>query len=269
MKFASTNKTKPNLLYNPTKRLSAVLLLMVFLFCAVLCKTFFVMVVDSKNLQVKALSQWLRDVPTDAPRGSILDKNGKVLASTSTRYNLYVRPSDTSDKEGVARVLCDTFGYDYETTLQKISKRTSEVTVATKVTKEELSKVYASGLDGIYYSEDNFRYYPYGDFMTQVLGFCSSDGYGQTGIESYYDKYLTGVNGQILTESDLIGRKSGDGNSYYLPAIDGMNVVTTLDAGIQSIVEGAVRNAVAKFSPKGVMCAVMDYTSGGIVALCE
>ena len=269
MKFASTNKTKPNLLYNPTKRLSAVLLLMVFLFCAVLCKTFFVMVVDSKNLQVKALSQWLRDVPTDAPRGSILDKNGKVLASTSTRYNLYVRPSDTSDKEGVARVLCDTFGYDFETTLQKISKRTSEVTVATKVTKEELAKVYASGLDGIYYSEDNFRYYPYGDFMTQVLGFCSSDGYGQTGIESYYDKYLTGVNGQILTESDLIGRKSGDGNSYYLPAIDGMNVVTTLDAGIQSIVEGAVRNAVAKFSPKGVMCAVMDYTSGGIVALCE
>lgn len=269
MKFASTNKTKPNLLYNPTKRLSAVLLLMVFLFCAVLCKTFFVMVVDSKNLQVKALSQWLRDVPTDAPRGSILDKNGKVLASTSTRYNLYVRPSDTSDKKGVARVLCDTFGYDFETTLQKISKRTSEVTVATKVTKEELAKVYASGLDGIYYSEDNFRYYPYGDFMTQVLGFCSSDGYGQTGIESYYDKYLTGVNGQILTESDLIGRKSGDGNSYYLPAIDGMNVVTTLDAGIQSIVEGAVRNAVAKFSPKGVMCAVMDYTSGGIVALCE
>ena len=269
MKFASTNKTKPNLLYNPTKRLSAVLLLMVFLFCAVLCKTFFVMVVDSKNLQVKALSQWLRDVPTDAPRGSILDKNGKVLASTSTRYNLYVRPSDTSDKAGVARVLCDTFGYDFETTLQKISKRTSEVTVATKVTKEELAKVYASGLDGIYYSEDNFRYYPYGDFMTQVLGFCSSDGYGQTGIESYYDKYLTGVNGQILTESDLIGRKSGDGNSYYLPAIDGMNVVTTLDAGIQSIVEGAVRNAVAKFSPKGVMCAVMDYTSGGIVALCE
>lgn len=269
MKFASTNKTKPNLLYNPTKRLSAVLLLMVFLFCAVLCKTFFVMVIDSKNLQVKALSQWLRDVPTDAPRGSILDKNGKVLASTSTRYNLYVRPSDTSDKEGVAMVLCDTFGYDFETTLQKISKRTSEVTVATKVTKEELAKVYASGLDGIYYSEDNFRYYPYGDFMTQVLGFCSSDGYGQTGIESYYDKYLTGVNGQILTESDLIGRKSGDGNSYYLPAIDGMNVVTTLDAGIQSIVEGAVRNAVAKFSPKGVMCAVMDYTSGGIVALCE
>lgn len=270
MKFASTNnQTKPNLLYNPTKRLSAVLLLMVFLFCAVLCKTFYVMVVESKSLQVKALSQWLRDVPTDAVRGSIVDKNGKVLASTSTRYNLYVRPSDTRDKEGVARVLCDVFGYDYDSTLAKISKRASEVTVATKVTKEELGRIYESGLDGIYYSEDNFRYYPYGDFLTQVLGFCSSDGYGQTGLESYYDKYLTGVDGQILTESDLIGRKAGTGASYYLPAIDGMSVVTTLDAGIQSIVEGAVRNAVAKFNPKGIACAVMDYTSGGIVALCE
>lgn len=270
MKFASTDnkQTKPNLLYNPTKRLSAVLLLMVFLFCAVFCKMFAVMIAQGSTLQVKALGQWLRDVPTDAVRGSIVDKNGKILASTTTRYNLYVRPSDTSDKEGVAKVLCDVFGYEYESTLEKISKRTSEVTVATKVTKEELNRIYASGLGGIYYSEDNFRYYPYGDFMTQVLGFCSSDGYGQTGIESYYDKYLTGVDGQILSESDLIGRKIGE-SGYYLPSIDGMNVVTTLDAGIQSIVEGAVRNAVAKFNPKGVACAVMDYTTGGIVALCE
>lgn len=140
MKFASTNKTKPNLLYNPTKRLSAVLLLMVFLFCAVLCKTFFVMVVDSKNLQVKALSQWLRDVPTDAPRGSILDKNGKVLASTSTRYNLYVRPSDTSDKEGVARVLCDTFGYDFETTLQKSQSARAKSRLQRKSPRKNLPK---------------------------------------------------------------------------------------------------------------------------------
>ena len=270
MKFASTNKkTNPNLLYNPTKRLSTVLLLTVFLFVAVFCKMIAVMVAQGSSLQVKALGQWLRDVPTDAVRGSILDKNGKVLASTSTRYNLYVRPSDATDKEGVARVLCDVFGYEYESTLQKVSKRTSEVTVATQVTKEELTKVYDSGLSGIYYSEDNHRYYPYGDFMTQVLGFCSSDGFGQTGIESYYDKYLTGVDGQILSETDLIGRRIGDGAKYYLPAIDGMNVETTLDSGIQAIVEGAVRNAVAKFNPKGVECIVMDYTNGGIVALCE
>lgn len=269
MKFASEKQTKPNLLYNPTKRLSAILLLMVFLFSAIFAKMFAVIVVEGESLQVKAVDQWLRDVPTDAPRGNILDKNGKILASTATKYNLYVRPSNTPDKEGVAKLLCEVFGYEYQSTLSKISKRTSEVTVATKVTKEQLNIVYASGLKGIYYSEDNFRYYPYGDFMTQVLGFCSSDGFGQTGLESYYDKYLTGINGKILTETDLVGRSLDGGLSYYLPSVSGLDLKTTLDAGIQSIVEGAVRNAVAKFNPKGVACIVMDYSTGGIAALCE
>lgn len=269
MKFASEKQTKPNLLYNPTKRLSAILLLMVFLFSAIFAKMFAVIVVEGESLQVKAVNQWLRDVPTDAPRGNIVDKNGKILASTATRYNLYVRPSNTPDKEGVAKLLCEVFGYEYQSTLSKISKRTSEVTVATKVTKEQLNIVYASGLKGIYYSEDNFRYYPYGDFMTQVLGFCSSDGFGQTGLESYYDKYLTGINGKILTETDLVGRSLDGGLSYYLPSVSGLDLKTTLDAGIQSIVEGAVRNAVAKFNPKGVACIVMDYSTGGIAALCE
>lgn len=261
-------KSDINHLYNPTKRLPAVLLLVVFLFVAVFVKMFAVIILDGGKLQMKAIDQWLRDLPTDAPRGSILDRNGNVLASTSTRYNLYVRPSATSDKPAVAKLLSNVFGYDYEKTLEKISKRTSEVTVATQVTKEQLNIVYESGLSGIYYSEDNHRYYPYGDFMTQVLGFCSTDGFGQTGLEAYYNKYLTGVNGQIMTETDLIGKELGAG-TYYLPSIPGMNVITTLDSGIQRIVDGAIAKAVAMFKPKGVACIVMDYDTGGVVALSE
>ncbi len=261
-------KSDINHLYNPTKRLPAVLLLVVFLFVAVFIKMFAVIILDGGKLQMKAIDQWLRDLPTDAPRGSILDRNGNVLASTSTRYNLYVRPSATSDKPAVAKLLSNVLGYDYEKTLEKISKRTSEVTVATQVTKEQLNTVYESGLSGIYYSEDNHRYYPYGDFMTQVLGFCSTDGFGQTGLEAYYNKYLTGVNGQIMTETDLIGKELGAG-TYYLPSIPGMNVITTLDSGIQRIVDGAIAKAVAMFKPKGVACIVMDYDTGGVVALSE
>ncbi len=253
--------------YNPTKRLPAVILLVVFLFAAVFAKMVAVMIFDGAHLQSKAMEQWLRDVPTDAPRGSIVDTNGKILAATATRYNLYVRPNDAPDKPAVARLLCDVFGYEYESTLEKISKRTSEVTVATGATKDELNRVYSSGLKGIYYAEDNYRYYPYGDFMTQALGFCSSDGFGQTGLEAYYDKYLTGVNGRILTESD-IGRNIG-GATYYQPPVAGLTLVTTLDSGIQRIVNGAVQAAVAKFNPKAVQCIVMDYTTGGIAALAE
>lgn len=263
-----THKKEINRQYNPTKRLPAVLLLVVFLFALVFGKMIAVMIFEGESLQSKAMDQWLRDVPTDAPRGSIVDSNGKILAATATRYNLYVRPGDAPDKPAVARLLSEVFGYDYQSTLEKISKRASEVTVATGATKEQLDRVYNSGLRGIYYGEDNFRYYPFGDFMTQVLGFCSSDGFGQTGLEAYYDKYLAGVNGRLLSQTDLVGRNIGD-SAYYQPPIEGLTLVTTLDSGIQRIVDGAIASAVAKFDPKAVQCIVMNYKTGGIAALGE
>lgn len=243
-------------------------MLIVFLFCAVFVKLVFVMIVDSADLQKKAIGQWLRSVPTDAPRGDILDRNGEPLALTATRYNVYVRPNAVTDKSAVARLISEIFGYDYDETLKKISKSASEITVATKATKEQLNALFDSGLGGIYYSEDNLRYYPYGDFMTQVLGFTSADGVGQTGIEAYYDKYLKGVNGKILTETDLVGRELG-GSDYYMPYVRGMNVNTTLDATIQRIVEGAVDKAVATYNPKRVACIVMNYENGEILSLAE
>ncbi|MBO5777522.1 MAG: stage V sporulation protein D [Clostridia bacterium] len=227
------------------------------------------MIVEGEELQVKALDQWTRDLPSDAPRGEILDRNGEILAGTSTRYNIYVRPNSVENKEELATIIASVLGYDKNKVLEKISKRVSEVTIATKVTKEDMSLLFESGVKGIYYSEDNFRYYPNGDFMTQVLGFTGADGNGQTGLESYYDKYLTGVNGSIITETDLIGRELEGGKSYYLPSISGLNVQTTLDARIQRIVEGVVEKAVALYDPKAVACLVMDYTNGEIISLAE
>ena len=263
---SSSNKIQS---YIPKKRLPAIIMSAVFLFSLIFVKLIFVMVVEGEELQVKALDQWTRDLPSDAPRGEILDRNGEILAGTSTRYNIYVRPNSVENKEELATIIASVLGYDKNKVLEKISKRVSEVTIATKVTKEDLSLLFESCVEGIYYSEDNFRYYPNGDFMTQVLGFTGADGNGQTGLESYYDKYLTGVNGSIITETDLIGRELEGGKSYYLPSISGLNVQTTLDARIQRIVEGIVEKAVALYDPKAVACLVMDYTNGEIISLAE
>ena len=269
MARSTSTSNKSTQSYLPKKRLLASILLAVFLFTLIFAKLIHVMLVEGKSLQVKALDQWTRDLPNDAPRGQILDRNGVVLAGTATRYNLYVRPNSATDKEGLAQCLAEVFGYDKDKVLEKISKKVSEVTVATKVTKEQMSALFDMGFDGLYYSEDNFRYYPYGDFMTQVLGFTGADGNGQTGLEAYYDKYLTGINGYILTETDLVGREIEGGENYYLPSISGLNLTTTLDSRVQEIVEGAVEKAVALYNPKAVACLVMDYTNGEIISLAE
>ena len=269
MARSTSTSNKSTQSYLPKKRLLASILLAVFLFTLIFAKLIHVMLVEGKSLQVKALDQWTRDLPNDAPRGQILDRNGVVLAGTATRYNLYVRPNSATDKEGLAKCLAEVFGYDKDKVLEKISKKVSEVTVATKVTKEQMSALFDMGFDGLYYSEDNFRYYPYGDFMMQVLGFTGADGNGQTGLEAYYDKYLTGINGYILTETDLVGREIEGGENYYLPSISGLNLTTTLDSRVQEIVEGAVEKAVALYNPKAVACLVMDYTNGEIISLAE
>ena len=257
------------IIHNPRKRLSAVLLLVAFSFLAVFAKLFTVMIVNGEELQLKAVSQWMRDVPTEAPRGRILDRNGTVLADTATRYNIYVRPNAVTDKPAVANLLSGVFGISYDDALAKVSKQASEVTVARGATKEQLDALYVSGLSGIYYGEDNLRYYPFGDFMTQVLGFAGFDGNGQTGLEAYYDKYLTGTNGKILTDTDLVGREIEGGGSYYIPSVAGMDVVTTLDATMQRIVQGALQKAVLTYNPKAAACIVMNYNTGEIAALAE
>ena len=244
------------------------MLLIAFSFAAVFAKLAFVMVANSEELGVKAASQWMRDVPTEAVRGKILDRNGVVLADTTTQYTVYVRPNALTDKEAVAQLLCTVFGYDFEETYAKISGHASEITVARGVTKEQLNALISSGQSGIYYGEDNLRTYPYGDFLTQALGFTGFDGNGQTGLEAYYDKYLTGTDGAILTSTDLVGREV-EGGTRYVPAVDGMNVVTTLDVTVQRIVEGALDNAVAQFAPKAASCVVMNYMTGEIIALAE
>ena len=245
------------------------MLLVAFSFCAVLAKLFYVTVVESGDLTAKAVSQWMRDVPLEAPRGKILDRNGEVLADTATRYNIYVRPNAVEDKEAVAVLIAEVFGYSREDALLLVSRQVSEVTVARGAEKSQLDTLMASGLKGIYYGEDNLRYYPFGDFMSQVLGVTGFDGNGQTGLEAYYDKYLTGRDGMLLTDTDLVGRELSEGGSSYIPAALGMDVVTTLDATVQRIAEGALRQAAAQFSPKAAACVVMDYTTGEIVALAE
>lgn len=258
-----------NLIYNPKPRLLTVFTLIVFFFTAILFKFLYVQVISSKKLQARAAEQWYRDLPLVARRGGIYDRNGITLADTATRYTIYVRPNAVENPKDVAAALSEYAGADYKKIYDKITKKgVGEITVAKKVEKENVLKIVEKNLKGIYVSEDGFRYYPYGDFMTQVLGFTNVDLQGQSGLESYYDKYLTGVNGSVLSEADLIGRGIG-GTRYYLPATSGCDLTLTVDFYIQSIVENTIKKAALATKAKRVSCLVMNPTTGEILAMAE
>ncbi|MEG1527644.1 MAG: penicillin-binding transpeptidase domain-containing protein [Clostridia bacterium] len=219
-------------------------------------------------MQAKALDQWTRDLPITARRGDIVDTNGVTLVTSQTCYGVYIRAKNILEPEKVASVLSQKLDVSYEGVLKKAkNKGVSEITIKRQVEAQTIAELREFNLEGVYFAEESSRYYVYGDFLTQVLGFVSVDSVGQTGIEAQYDKYLRGIDGQLLTQADLVGKELPEREMYYVPSVDGLQVTLTIDYSIQFAVENTLNAIMYNHSPKSVKCIVMDVTNGQILAL--
>ncbi len=250
------------------KRLFAVSLAIAFLFCVLFGRFFYVQVLWSEELGYRALDQWTREIPIVAERGKITDRNGVVLADNTTAYTVFARSNAVKDVEKTATLLAEALGKDRVTLYEKLTKKkASEVTVAKKITKDEVLKISDLALEGVYYSRDNLRFYPKGDALCQVLGFTSTDSVGTTGIEKYYDEYLAGKKGELLYETDLVGIEIEGSVASYLPAENGYNVELTIDYGIQEVVESSLEKVSKAYNPTSASCIVLDVNTFEILAL--
>lgn len=251
------------------KRLFALTLAAVFLFLAIFGRFFYVQVIEGEQLRAKALGQWTREVPVIAARGKILDANDVVLAENDATYSVFVRPNAVKDKEATAEILSQIFDLDEEALYEKMTgSRVSEITAVRHVEKVKTAQLEEYDLPGVYYARDNTRVYPYGSLLSRVLGFTSTDGAGLTGLEKYYDKYLTGIDGEIAYPADLVGAEI-EGEAVYYPATDGMNIRLTIDYGIQSIAESVMQSLYEDYSPSSAQVVVLDPDTFDILALAE
>lgn len=246
------------------------MVLIAFLFTVILFRLFYVEVIMQTTLRRRALDQWTRDVAITGERGLILDKNGEILVSNATTYTVYVRPVSVTDDEKTASALSSVLGVNYEKLLTKLKRKVSEVTVAKNVSSSDIAELRKiEGVDGVYYAQNIKRVYTFGEFLTQILGFTNVDGKGQSGLELYYDDALTGRDGYILTETDLVGRELSSSTTSFVYGESGSDVYLTIDAHIQTMAENAVRAAYEEYSPKRVSCIVMDPSDGSILAMAE
>ena len=209
-------------------------------------------------------------------RGTIYDSTGKnVLAISSTVETVTVNPGNISkeDKEKVAKKLSELFELDYETVLKKVTKRSSIETIVKQVEKEktdELRKWMEENeiLTGINIDEDTKRYYPNSTLASQIIGFCGSDNQGLDGIEAKYDEELKGEKGSIQRHTDAKGGEIGDEGENYVPAVDGNDLVLTIDLNIQSIVEKYLEEAcIDNECTDGGNVIVMNPQNGDILAM--
>ena len=226
--------------------------------------------VRNKYLSEKAQDLWERSFPLIAPRGLILDRNNNPVAINNPTYSIAVIPFQIENKEDTANKIAKIIHADYEDILNKISKKASIVRLhpeGRRISMEEANNVNELKLPGVYLINDNERYYPYGESMASLLGFVGIDNQGLAGVESYYDSYLTGVDGSLNYMMDAKGGLFKNISSRLVAPSDGLNLNLTIDMNIQNILEREMKNAWIKYNPKEIIALAMDPNNGEILAI--
>ena len=236
----------------------------------------YIQLVQGKELSKLAYEQQTLNRKINPKRGTIYDASGNnILAVSSTVETITVNPGNISDenKEKVAKALSNIFELDYETVLKKVKKRSSIETIIKKVDKEktdELRKWMEENniTNGINIDEDTKRYYPYNHLASQIIGFCGSDNQGLDGIEAKYDEELKGKQGTIQKHTDAKGGEIGEEGENYISAVDGNDLILTIDLTIQSIVEKYLEEAcIDNVCTDGGSIIVMNPQNGDILAM--
>ncbi|ADU27573.1 Peptidoglycan glycosyltransferase [Ethanoligenens harbinense YUAN-3] len=244
-------------------------------FAVLIVRLFILQVLDGPFYAQRAARQQLATVRISANRGSILDRNGKPLAQSATVWDVTVSPSyikTDAERNKTADALSRILAIDRQTLYNKINQRISYVVVAKRIEKptQELVADYIreNNIGYIGLVEDSKRYYPYGNFAGQVLGFTGTDDQGLAGVEAQYNSVLKGTSGKLVTAKNAHGTDMPYNYSAYEPPTDGDNVVLTIDEVVQHALENNLQQAVADNNVTNRVAAIaMNVNTGEILGM--
>lgn len=219
-----------------------------------------------------AAEQQTRDSVITAKRGTIYDRNMKVLAQSATAERVTINPQaieKSKNAEKVVKALVDILGVDEADVRQKISRTDRQsVVIAKQVEKSVADELRKQNLTGIHFEEDSKRYYPYGSLAAQVIGFTGSDNQGLEGLENVLNEQLSGIDGRIVAAKDVANNEMPYKYENYIAAQDGKGVVLTIDETIQRYTEKHLQQAYEEnLLGNGGAAIVMDPNTGEILAM--
>lgn len=273
---------------NVPKRTAVIAVILAAAGALLLLRILILQTVSYGKYQTKVRDEITTESSVKAKRGTIYDRNGKILAYNRTAYRLFISPRDIEAAqeerkddektqaemiaEGLARILGDEY---YEkvlheatytdkldrTILKNIVDDDIYDSIVAFITENDLSSQVHLGVGSV-------RAYPYGTLACHVIGFCNADGEGLYGLEYQYNDVLSGTDGKILKTYDAYGQEMEYDYETYVAAIDGCDIYTTIDVDIQlALDEQCNQSLINTGSRNGVCGIVMDPYTGGILAM--
>lgn len=196
-----------------------------------------------------------------------------LLATNRSLHLLYAEPFRLKDPLAAARSLAPILGEEPSVIADKLSKKDERYRVlARKLDDDARDKIEALKIEGVGFSEEDFRFYPEGSAGAQMLGFVGESERGRSGrygVEGWFDKELTGSQGFLESEKDPGGRAIAVGNRTVKPAKDGVDLVLTVDRTVQYVACRKLEEWVARHGAQRGSVVIMEPATGAVVALCN
>lgn len=212
---------------------------------------------------------WSRDIPFEAQRGEILDINNIALATNISAPTVYVVPRQIKDAKTTASKLASVLNASEEKIYEEITKKAVNVRISAgrKIEHELAKEIRALDLKGVYIGEDSKRYYPFGNYLSHVLGFTGIDNQGLMGLEQYYDEELSGTRGSVQFYANAKGERMNDMADDYQAPIDGYDLKLTANTKIQTIMERELDIAESTYNPDSIIAIAMNPNTGEILGM--
>lgn len=264
------------------KRIVFLLLFILILQFVIIGRYAYVQIIWSPKLQKLAQNQWTQDISIPAKRGMILDRNGTPLAISGNveKVDVYLKDLTNAVKnkkitvDDMAEKLSSVLGIQKATVLSKLNTKLSNgkppasVSIARMIEKDKTNKLRELKLPGVIITSDTKRYYPNGNFLSQVLGNVNVDGDGRAGLEYQYNNELKGIAGRLIGEIGANSKQMPNSiPKNYIAPKDGNDIVLTIDQSIEHFVEKALEKGLSDYKAKRISCIVMDVKTGEVLAM--
>lgn len=275
-KFSKTNR----------RRLLIVFLFVLVCFVCLIIRLVQINIADGDTYEKNVLTLLNYDGQTiPYKRGDITDRNGTVLATSEKIYNLVLDPyvitqsTDEKASEYAAEVLEEYFSIDQATVKKTLEEQPNSryVVLRRKMTYDEKKpyddflssedendqKIISAVSSGIWFEESYQRMYPFSTVACDLIGFTSGDDIGLWGIESYYDKMLSGTDGRkygYLNDDVDLQKVTEEPHN-------GKTIVSTVDINIQRIAEKYVSEFMQETGAKNVAALVMNPNNGEVLGM--
>ena len=269
-------------------RLAKIIIAFFMIFIILLLRLGWLQIVQGAELKEEMSRQLTANKTISPKRGTIYDSTGKALAISAQVDTVSIDPTkivveDEDEhtqevltkelKEKVAKAFSEIFELDYNETLEKVSKDTTNVTIAKKVENDKIEKLKEwmkenDIYSGINIDEDTKRYYPYNNLASNLIGFCGTDNQGLWGLELKWNDILTGTPGKITSAQDAVQDLIPYENETYIAPQNGNDITLTIDANIQQVAEKYLKQACEENNCKdGGNVIIMNPNNGDILAM--